>query len=218
MCNKVKVLYISHEGDSYGGATKSLLNLLSSVDNNICPIVIVPKTGKAYDFFIERNIQVFPVTFNVNITAKKGIFRLITYIPKLVINFFINKRAINTIVRYAKQENFEYVHSNSSVIDIGLKVAKKINAKHIWHLREFQNLDFGFNPVIGWHLYLKKINKSDIIICVSNAIKKHYGLDNNSNVHVIYNAIKSKNNIVQLSDYKKENYILFVGNVIKQKG
>lgn len=41
------------------------------------------------------------------------------------------------------------VHTNSGVTDLGYPLRKVLGARHVVHLREFQDIDFGIEPLTG---------------------------------------------------------------------
>ena len=212
-----RILYISHEGDTYGGSTMSLINMIGALKDDIQPWVVIPRGGKVEKLFQEKGINYIIVPFRINYTDRKGLSRVISYLPRLFVDFFINRRSVNKIYSYFKNISVDIVHSNSSVVGIGQWVAKKLEAKFVWHIREYLDLYFGLTPIIGWPKFIRKLKKSDMIICVSQGIKTHYKLDAIPQAHVVYNAVMKKNGGVDRSEVKG-NYFIFVGNVTKSKG
>jgi len=212
-----RVLYISHEGDAYGGSTMSLINMINALEDDIQPWVVIPKRGKVERLFQKKGINYIVVSFKINYTNRKGLKKAIYYLPRLFIDFFINRRSVNKICSSFKSISIDVVHSNSSVVGIGRSVAKKMRAKFVWHIREYLDLHFGFTPIIGWSKFIRTLKKSDMIICVSHGIKTHYKLDETPQAHVVFNAVMNKNGGLESSDIKG-NYFLFVGNISKNKG
>ena len=66
------------------------------------------------------------------------------------------------------------MHSNSSVIDTGLYIAKWKHVPHIWHFREVAALSFGMKPVLGDGYQRMIYSKSDRIIAISNNVKGEF--------------------------------------------
>ena len=214
--NKLNVLFLSHEGDLIGGSTESLINLINSLGSKINPIVIIPSKGEACNRLKELGIPYKIVPFKLAITDKSGVKRLITLFPRLVRDLLINQKAISKIRSVLGNVKIDIVHSNSAVIGIGNLLSKKLSAKHVWHLREFQNLDFGLNPLLGWKYLKEKVKKSDSVICISKSISKHYEMQHNPKSVIIYDAIRKEKDIAVIKP--KEDYLLFAGKVSKSKG
>lgn len=212
-----RILYISHEGDTYGGSTMSLINMIGALEGDIQAWVVIPQNGKVETLFQEKGINYIVVPYRINYTHRKGLTRIITYLPRLFVDFFINRRSVNKISCYFKNLSIDVVHSNSSVVGIGQWVAKNLEAKFVWHIREYLDLHFGYTPTIGWPKFIRKIKKADMIFCVSHGIKAHYKLDAIPQAQVVYNAVMKKNGGMDRL-VGKGNYFIFVGNVSKNKG
>lgn len=210
----INVLFISHEWEVILGSTHSLVNLLHSIKTEVHPVVVLPRKGVVSDYLTEFGYTCYIVPFRLNIIAPK--LRFLKYIPRKIYDTIINKRAIRLISQIIQKENIQLIHSNTSVLTIGYDVAKKNGIKHIWHLREFQDLDFNFMPFTGWKKLLQMVHDSDAVISITNAVAKHFGVLRNKNCYVIYDAVRSINDISYIA--AKEKYLLFLGNVIPQKG
>lgn len=217
MENSIKVLYISHEGDSMKGSTYSLFNMISAVNKQVVPIVILPTDGEACREFKNRGIEYYIVPFKLSFTSKRNIQRVITFLPKYIRDYFYNYKAISEIAKIADNKGVNIIHSNSTVIDIGMKIAGRLSIKHVWHLREFLDKDFNFKPLIGWNLFLKKIQHSDAIICITRSINEHYGLTKAKNAYIVHDAV-IKGNPNEHSGSEIKNYLLFCGHVTLEKG
>lgn len=85
---------------------------------------------------------------------------------------------------------FDIVHSNSSVIDIGAWLSIQLHAKHVWHLREFGDLDYNFYP-LGTIIYERfTYIHADAYIAISDCIAKHYARKvRNNRLHTIYDGV-----------------------------
>ena len=73
-----------------------------------------------------------------------------------------------------RKRKFDCVHSNSSIIDTGLYIAKFYHIPHIWHFREVASLSFGAKSVLGEKYQRFIYNKSDKIIAISNNVKDEF--------------------------------------------
>ena len=52
--------------------------------------------------------------------------------------------SIMKLKKKIKKMNIDVIHSNTSVIDVGAKVAKQLGIKHVWHFREFTGKHLSF--------------------------------------------------------------------------
>lgn len=217
----INVLYINVAAHNFDGATYSLMNLIESVKKEVYPIVLLRSKGCIYDFFTKQGIECIVCDFEQNIFTKpkstwQYIKFIIKYIPLLLRFNIKNKRCNNKIYNILKDRNIKIVHTNNSVITIGCDIAKKLQAKHVWHFRGFMDLDFGWYPLKGWKNLKKKIKKADAIIGVSNAVLTHFVSPDSKNSLVIYDAVRSKSDTCLL---QKKKYFLFCSaNLCKSKG
>ena len=210
----INVLFITHETTKVLGSTLSLYNMIHSIKDKVNPIVAFPNTGAAYDFVRSKGIKCVVVPFRLNIASKKN--KLIKYIPRYIYDNYTNHIAINKLSRIVDKYDIKIVHSNTSVITIGYLLAKKKQIKHVWHLREFQNLDFRFEPFCGWNTLKRMISDSDYSISITHAIANHFNVKNLSNSIVLYDAVRSINDSSLI--YPKDNFFLFCGSICESKG
>lgn len=212
----LNILYISHEYKNVLGSSRSLLNMIQSLKGKVNAIVIVPSKGSAYDFFYSHNIKVIDINFPLDISDKHGLKKFLLFFPRLCRDFIAYNKSIKNICNVISRYNIDIIHSNSSTIDIGYYVAKKSGKPHVWHIREFQNLDFNFNPAYGWPYLLNRIGESNATICITKAIQKHFRLEHKDNSYQIFNAVRSKNDVCYIP--QKSKYFLVCGNLSKAKG
>lgn len=180
----MKILYVSHY-DELLGANRSLLQLIIEVrKRGVQPMVL---------FSSRRNNSPFQKALDENsIPYTHADFRMFKHpsMAKVVPSFLWSRICNKTVSRYFQHEKIDLVHSNSSTIDIGKIIAKKIEAKHIWHLREFGDLDYDLKTPFGkW--FQKVIYHGDSnFIAISNKIASHFSkyIDKDK-LEVIYNGV-----------------------------
>ena len=186
----LRVLFVTH--NSYlGGSNHSLLQLIIELRANygVEPLVLVrydkipPLTIQ--DKFKENNITYINAKYYWY-KERKGILRYIRY--------FLNWTIYYPKVFYKLRKiKLDLVHSNVSVIDIGLWISKIKHTKHIWHLREFGDSDFGIYPVLGRFVERCIYKRSDQFIAISQAIKNAYkNVIPENKISLIYNGVVIK--------------------------
>lgn len=124
------------------------------------------------------------------------VMHYIGYIPKLIYNTIINYICAKRTCNLLKNTTIDIVHSNATVFTFGCLIAKKLNAKHVWHLREFQDIDFGLAPFLGWNNLKKKMLTADAVISISKAVHLHWGMDKHRNAYYFWDAVRSKDDSV----------------------
>ena len=99
----------------------------------------------------------------------------------------------------------DFIYSNSSVFDIGYRVANRTNTKHIWHIREMAELHYGYHFFPSKEQFIDGLQRTNQVIAISQAVAKEVLNKNNiANAKVIYNAVFSRETFDQI-DTKKPN-------------
>lgn len=216
----IRVLYLAHDDQMLGGANRSLCALIESVSDCVKPVVIVPHKGEVYSFFTDHGIPClsFPIPELVQHGAAKDLLllRALKW-PLRVIKKAIQKRVL---LKCLKEKfpvgTIDIVHTNTAIIGVGQEVAETLGAKHIWHLREFINLDHGMKLMWGWADMYRRVHDSDATISISHVIQKHFVKNFTSFDYCIFNAVVERGEIEV--NGKRENAFLFLGGLTKSKG
>lgn len=203
---KINVLFIS-DLTIWGGSSHSLVNLISSLPSNITPHVLLSGKGEVFDCLNGMGVDCVIKKFVLNIVfyrwkIKSFIRVFIHYLNYLVYNFicvqFITKKFKGKI---------DIVHSNTSAIPIGVRIARNLGVKHVWHIREFIDM-FQNVKIVGGRNHLKnRILSSDSVICISSPLVSHWQLNKKNNVFVLWNAVRHREDVVY--NPIKKNYFLF---------
>lgn len=170
------------------GANRSMYQLIKELKENYgchiyvtgptCPndAIIKEKYRQIGVEYVETPVSFFKKQFP---HGKRAFIRHLRYI-----------RYYRSLYKKFTSYHIDIIHSNSSVIDCGAWLSGKLKCKHIWHLREFGDSDYGLYP-LGGGLYEKIIyRKADAFIAISKAVAKHYRYKvNPSKIHLIYNGI-----------------------------
>jgi len=202
-----------------GGSDESLLLLLKNLDQNLfCPIVLVNRNGRKrlIPELININIRYVEMPFGMDMYPKvsNGLSKYIKFIIKLFLNQFLNFITFFRLLLFCVFNKIKIIHTNSSCIQIGVKVAKILKIFHVWHFREFQDLDFNLKPLWTKTGFDKlKFHSINLNIAVSKEIFLYHKLRPND--EVIYNGIERE---VYFTSIKKEKYFLFVGRITENKG
>lgn len=184
---EIKVLFVTHYRELYG-ANNSLLQLILELrQKGIVASVLMPdyeiQNGNDLGLELDKyGISHFDakIRFDKHQDAKKAAlsyFRTLLY----------RKDAMKAIADL----DFDIIHSNSSTISTGAYLAKKLGKPHVWHLREFGDLDYGMKTPFGkWYQKVIYSGNSNFI-AISESIKKHFcPWIGNQDIRVIYNGIK----------------------------
>lgn len=138
------------------------------------------------------------------------------FIPRFLFHLKINTRAKYQLYKLCVKYNPNIIHTNVSVLNIGYCIANKLNIPHVYHIREYQNLDFGMRIIPSLNSFKNKLTKkNNYTICITRGIQQHFQLQP-TNSEVIYDGVMKKENI----HFHKEKcpYFLFVGRLEDAKG
>lgn len=130
------------------------------------------------------------------------------------------KRARNTAKEKLEEIIRDYhpdiVHTTVGEIGIGYEVCQKLGVRHVWHLREYQDKDF------GWHIYptkekfCERLRKSDAVITITDGIRSYFNLADCPHAVTIYNGIYNHDDVCL--DFPKEKYFLSASRIVEAKG
>lgn len=211
----MKIFCILSTSSLTGGSSLSFVQYCSEINKkeDIDLVVSVPCKGPAYDYLKSLNIvtEIIPARFNIYPKATKRNF-LLTPI-KLLRHLIQNRKQEKILLNHVKWHKPDIIYTNVGVVNIGYNVAKKLHIPHVYHLREYQDLDFGMRIIPSRHRFIENL-KNSYTICITKGIQEHFFLTNNTNSRVVYNGL--------LTSYKKEydnreKTFLFVGRLTREK-
>lgn len=217
----MRVLFVTHER-RVNGASKSVLNIIDEFQRrNYSIFVLTPyRDGTFYQELLKRNVNTIVSPYYVWCQAKTRFGWIKNKIMWPLVRSRINMLTARKISKFAIKEKIDIIHSNSSVINVGALISKYCNIPHIWHIREFGDLDFDMHFYESKNKIYRFMNKyTDKFICISNAVKNHYSLLDESKKIVIYNGIDIINNETTDSVTPKNTVnILIAGAIYIGKG
>ena len=200
----MRLLFVSHESQ-VNGSTKSMATLINSLKKlHNCKIdVLIPGEGAAERFLEENKIRYRVMKYCSNFRKIGTNNKMKNYAREI-----INDIQMVKLMRIVRKNEYDYIISNSSAVDIAARVAYILKVKHIFYIREFMEEDFSFE-YINKNRMKQLIENADKVIFISNAIKEKYcNKYEIKNYRVIYNAIESK-------EYYQEEHKILYDNCLK---
>jgi hypothetical protein len=180
-----------------GGATISLINLIKGLQRNGYIVAIAgPQIEHDFEEFVRNNnIKYYTVRPVQSILPKIGSILGVAARPVRMMKLLIKK-----IFYYIDIEKVvldfkpDLIHTNVGVLHEGFFIAKKYKIPHVMHLREYQDLDF------GWHIFPSKrkyerMLKNANVITITEDIRRHFNLQNNENCRCVYNGVMYLNDV-----------------------
>ena len=218
----MNILYISHEKD-LNGASMSLLGIIDElIENNNIFVLSSYEEGQFIEELKKRNINIINSKYTrIMITKPKNKLKWIIKRTWNIIKSKQNYFSALKLKEIIKNNKIDIIHTNTSVLDMGLLISKRFNIPHVLHIREFGQEDFNLYNIYSEKYYFKKVNKnSNAIVTVSKAVfDKYKKYIEEKKVYVIYNGINEKN--IQEKNFLKEkkNFeILITGRIEEAKG
>lgn len=218
----MRILYVLNSA-SMDGASISFLNMLKGIrPKGFECYVVIPKKSMINQKFIDILVSlsvpyyIIPVYFSICYTKITGLRKLKQYIKKyLGITCFYKIISYEILYRLIKKIKPDIVHTNVGIIHEPFLICKKMGIRHIWHLREYQILDFSWNILPSFDHYCKMLRESEVIT-ITNDIRKYFCLESSSNACTIYNGIFDKRDARLV--FPKEKYFLCASRVSEEKG
>lgn len=209
----MRVVYVLNSNGMYGGATKSFLTMLEGLmAKGISPLVVLPQAGGLQAVLQGKGVETLVLDYRPNTYPYDANLKdYVLWLPRLIARRWLNYRAAEALAR--RIHGFDIVHTNVSVIDIGARAAERLGLPHVYHFREYGDLDFSFKYYPSKKAFMRSVTHS---ICITRGIQEHHGLAGDSRSQVIYNPVVGGNAVMPCAE--KEDYILFAGRLQETKG
>ena len=200
-----------------GGGFKSFINSLDELmKKGLSPLVVLPKENEIHTLLSSRGIPTIIVKYRYNTyppcTTMKD---KLLFIPRLIARVAVNYYAVCIISKMLSDKNVDIIHTNVSIIGIGHYIAQKLHIPHIYHVREYGDLDFGYKYFPTRKHFIKQLS-DDYSIFITKDIQKYFLQDQNSKSSVIYNGIQEKES--KLPEKTNNDFFLYLGDVLPAKG
>lgn len=216
--SKLSIIYIGHER-KLGGASLCLITMAKEMKERGHSVsVVLPFRGcPVAKALIKEGIKVHYVFF--------GWWMKPLYWGRIMSLCFcalyeMEWVAVRRLEKIIKKEKPDIIHSNSSVIDVGCRVALKCDVPHVWHFREFGDKDYRLTFISGREKSVQFINSSQSDnIFISESLRKYYSeLSETKKNRVIYDGVSEKY-CNYIKENKKNSRLVFLvaGNFQKNK-
>lgn len=211
----MKILYVIQSSAPYG-ANKCLIDIIDFLINKgDQPFVVGSEEGPLSGWLAERGVPFKALGHKLSIyPQKKTIKDKCLFIPKVVAFRLINLIALLKLIKICLYYKPDIIHTNIGPTVLGYWASKILKIKHVWHLREYQDLDFDMNFFPNKDAFKKLINSTDQIVCITKKISSHFS--NPLNSTVIYDGVLEPDENKIFTD--KMPYFLFVGRLEPTKG
>ena len=180
----MRVAFITHYSTLYG-ANRSLLNLIDGLKEfGVQAYVVCPRKGELLAALEERSIEWAVIPFRNWFGSTSIESRL-----KKPARLLANLAAIPRLSWRIRQWNADVIYTNSSVTPVGAWTARILGKPHIWHIREFGYLDFGYKYDWGKMFFEHWLNRANAVVTISKSLKQTICEDLHTRVYIIYNGV-----------------------------
>lgn len=215
----MKVLYIPHDSQLFGGANYALLEMIKTLKEkyDVNPIVLVPSEGELTEKLKELNIEYIKFDYGWwAYTKSNNIVKNIYRNSKIILNEISQRYRIKGLCSIIKNKGIDLIHTNSSVVNIGALVSKETNIPHIWHVREFGEEHLNLRYLYGTkfsRIYMDKYSR--YIVLISDALlEKYFRITNSDKLIRIYDGVSSLYDNYRLSHKKEKCFrAIIVGSI-----
>ena len=209
----MRILYISNS-TALTGAPRALLNLVTALRTSHDVAVVLPERKGP----LAKKLQ----NLGVKCYCEEA-YRLTVY-PKGV-NIFKRRRrlaalkddsALKAYIRYVIEDfSPDIVHTNVGPLDLALDICAELKIPHVWHLREYQDLDFKMKFYPSREAFAQKIHsEGNYNIAITHGIFEHFKLRVCD--RIIYDGVFDV--IPAPGEQPRENCFLYAARIEPAKG
>ena len=215
----MRVLYVLHTTDIYGGATKAFATLLAGQrERGVEPVVVTPDEQGITSVLRDEGVEVVVLNYRPSLYPYwRGLKDYILAVPRMLARLWVNWRASRTLAAYLRRNPVDIVHTNTGVIDIGYRAARLAGIPHVFHVREYADLDFHMHHFPSRKAFCRRLSRS-WSICITHGIQRHFSQQDNPRSVVIYDAIGPEQAALPAISSSEEKYFLYAGRIESSKG
>lgn len=213
----MRVLYVS-SSNVVGGGSIALLNLVRGVmaAGHDVMVATTCDNGAFYDMLAETGCRLVRCHHRLSVYPTRG--SRWQYLPRLVKMVLDNRRGRKELARVIRDFQPDIVHTNVGPMDAAFDACRQLGVKHVWHQREYQDLDFGLRFYPNVKTFMRKSHaEGNYNICITKGVYAHRqfrdGIDT-----VIYDGVFPSELCDQSRWQAKEDYVLFAGRIEEAKG
>ena len=124
----MNIAYILHSTCANDGATKAFLNMMDGIMTyGVKPYIVVPDKGEIFNELNERQIPTLVVNYRASAYPhSKTMKQRLLFLPRLAARIIVNQKATIAVTAWIRKNRIDIVHSNSSIIRIGLMLHRKL--------------------------------------------------------------------------------------------
>ena len=181
----MKVCFVTHFSNLYG-ANRTMLDTIVELERRgVACCVLLRYAGQLAGKLEAMGVEYAILPMRGWHHKKQNPLRTLAHALR---NQALNRIMLGRTLRQCEKWGVDLVYSNSVTVQCGALIAARAKLPHVWHVREFGDLDYGLYPDLGKAKLLAMLKRADRVVCISHSICRHYGLEQNPNSVVIYNG------------------------------
>ncbi len=173
---KYKILFVANTSSMYG-ANQSMLSLIKFLIKENEVFVMLPRQGD-----IVPELEKIGCSYSV-----ENYYSCVSLKGEVNWRYWFNIFCLYKMYMKFHKQKPDIIHTNTSTLDIGARLAKILKVPHVWHVREF--FEHYEMRCIRPQLYKKLRQESARVFCISQTVfegnAKYYTTEN---MRVIYNG------------------------------
>jgi glycosyltransferase involved in cell wall biosynthesis len=215
----MRILVFAHDATLYG-ASQSLLTALEGLarryNHNL--LVLLPYPGKIEEKLKSLNVASKVIPFPRCVEFKSGSKKILKRFL-YAYRYFRKSRSVNGALQKTVLEFCpDVIYTNTSVVSIGFRIASKFNIRHVWHVREFGDLDYNFFYIPTKKYVARCIAKSSHSIFGSETLRNSWLGGKQSQSSVIYNGVFDEISNFSPRSLDEQVTIGILGGIFNGKG
>ena len=216
----MKIAYLLHN-KCIDGSCISWMNLVQSLSQKGCKIVVICppelENNPIFTNFIKKySINAWYAFIYLGLLCKQKTRSSWKWYIKYIGALRHKLKSLIQIIKILKKERPAIIHTNVGIIHEGFWAARIMHIPHVWHLREYQDIDWGYYIYPTKRLFCKLLQHSHVV-AISNSVKLYFKLNDQPKAHTIYNGVCNNKSVLDIKK-NKEAYFLSACTIAENKG
>jgi len=153
------ILFLHSSAGRYG-ADRQLLALAAGLDRDrFTPVAVLPERGELAEALEDAGVEAAVAGFSILRRAELG--------PRAA--WRLLRADVRELEALARARDVALVHSNTSVIAPGQRLADRLGVPHVLHVRELYP-----HVPLAWPLWRRRLLAADRLLCVSRAVAAQF--------------------------------------------
>lgn len=213
----MKILYVTST-NIWGGGTVALYRILVTMKERGHDVRVITRNTPGPFLQKMDEIGVEYYCTNIGLTIYPNVRNPLKWMKRtfcMLLRVCKEKRFIRNVI---EKMNPDIVHTNLGPLSPAYDVCMNLGIPHVWHQREYQDLDFDMHFFPSVKTFVHKIkNRQNYNVAITKGVFNYRNMNPNKDV-VIYDGVFSMQQVRLLRNVeKKDNYVLFAGRIEEAK-